>query len=65
MATLSAEGAKEYLDESRMKAITETVNWRIQNLMQLSMTQIPLQADSTEDDVEEDIAAAYVPKMTM
>ena len=64
-ATLSAEGAKEYLDESRMKAITETVNRRIQNLMQLSMTQIPLQADSTEDDVEEDIAAAYVPKMTM
>ena len=48
-----------------MKAITETVNRRIQNLMQLSMTQIPLQADSTEDDVEEDIAAAYVPKMTM
>lgn len=63
--TLSAEGAKEYMDESRIKAIAETVNRRIQNLMQLSMTQAPAQADSTEDDVEENIAEDYSPKMTM
>lgn len=64
-ATLSAEDAQEYLDESRIKAITETVNRRIQNLLQLSMTQSLLQADSTEDDVEEDIAETYFQKMTM
>ncbi len=63
--TLSAEGAKEYMDESRIKAITETVNRCIQNLMQLSMTQAPALTDSTEDDVEEDIAEDYSSKMTM
>lgn len=62
---LSAEGAKDYMDDSRIKAIVETVNRRIQNLMQLSMTQAPVQTDSTEDDVEENIARDYSPKMTM
>ena len=63
--TLSAEGAKEYMDDGRIKAIAETVNRRIQNLQQLSMTQAPVQTDSTEDDVEENIAEDYSPKMTM
>lgn len=63
--TLSADGAKEYMDDGRIKAIAETVNRRIQNLMQLSMTKAPLQADSTEDDVEENIAQDYSPKVTM
>ena len=44
--TLSADGTKEYIDESRIQSIVETVNRRIQNLLQLSMIhlykQIPL-----------------------
>lgn len=55
----SAEGAKEYMDDNRVKAIVETVRQRIQNLMQLSMTKIVVQADSTMDDVEENIAEDY------
>jgi len=53
------------MDEGRIKAIAETVNRRIQNLMRLSITQAPAQADTNEDDVEENIAANYSPKMTM
>ena len=63
--TLSADGAKEYMDDNRIRAIAETPNRRIQNLMQLSMAQAPVQTDSTEDDVEENIAEDYSPKMTM
>ena len=63
--TLSVDGAKEYMDAGRIKAIAETVNRRIQNLIQLSMTQAPVQTDSIEDDVEENIAENYSPKMTM
>ncbi len=63
--TLSAEGAKEYIDESRIKAIVETVSRRIQNLLHLSMAQVSVQTDSTEDDVEKDTAEDYTPKLTM
>lgn len=63
--TLSADGAKEYMDDNRIKAVAETTTRRIQNLMQLSMTQAPVQTDSTGDDVEENIAQDYSPKMTM
>ncbi len=63
--TLSADDAKEYMDDDRIKAIAETVNRRIQNLMQFSMTRAPIQTDSTEDDVEENIAEDYSPKTTM
>ena len=62
--TLSADGAKEYIDESRIQSIVETVNRRIQNLLQLSMIQTPVQTDSTEDDVDKDIAQDYSPKIT-
>ena len=63
--TLSAEGAKEYMDDNRIKAMVETANRRIQNLMQLSMTQAPVQTNSTEDDVEENIAQDYSQKMPL
>ena len=53
------------MDDGRIKAIAETVNRRIQNLQQLSMMQAPVQTDSTEDDVEENIAQDYSQKMTM
>lgn len=62
--TLSADGAKEYIDESRIQAIAEAVNRRIQNLLQLSMIQTPVQTDSTEDDVDKDIAQDYFSKIT-
>lgn len=64
-ATLSAESTKEYMDESRIRAITETVNRRIQNLRQLSVRQAPARVDSTEDDVEENIAEDYSRKIPM
>ncbi len=57
--TLSEEDAKEYIDESRIRAIVETVNRRIKNLQQISITQTPVQINSTEDDVEENIAKDY------
>lgn len=56
---LTVEEAKEYLDHNRVKAIVEVVQKRIQNLMQLSMTQTTVQTDSITDDVEENIAADY------
>ena len=62
-SVLTIDGAEEYMDDSRIRAIAETVNRRIQNLLQLSMTQTPVQAFSTEDDVEKDIAEDYTPKM--
>lgn len=57
---LSAEGAREYMDDSRIRGIAETTNRRIQSLMHQSMRKTPLRSDSTQDDVEEDIAEDYV-----
>lgn len=62
--TLSADGAKEYMDDDRIRAVAETVDRRIQNLMRLSMKRAQAQTDSAEDDVEENIAEDYSPKMT-
>ena len=63
--TLSADGAKEYMDESRVSMIAEATEGRIHNLFQLAMTQTATQAISTKDDVEENIAEDYAPKMSM
>ena len=57
--TLSAEDAKEYLDENRIRAIVETVHRRIENLRQISMQQNPRRIDCTADDVEKNIAEDY------
>ena len=62
---LTAEGAAEYMDESRIRAITGAVKRRIGYLSQLAMSQTPPQEHSTEDDVEENIAADYAPKMDL
>lgn len=61
--TMAVEEAKEYLDHNRVKAIVEVVQKRIQNLMQLAMTQTTVQTDSITDDVEENIAADYSQQM--
>lgn len=57
--TLSSEEAEEYIDGNRIHAIVEAVNRRIQNLRQISMEQFQGQSDSTQDDVEENIAKDY------
>ena len=60
---LSADGAEEYIDESRIRAITSAAQRRIEQLSQLAMSHAPKQALSTEDDVEGNIAEDYTPKM--
>lgn len=56
---LTAEGTEEYMDEKRIKAIVQTVQRRIEKVRQMSAAQTELQADTTEDDVEENIAREY------
>lgn len=51
-------GAEEYVDRHRVEAIAASVNQRIQMLETFVLTQQP-QVDSTENDVEEDMAAEY------
>lgn len=51
------------MDEYRIQMIVRSVQRRIGNLEGLARTHKPAQAISTEDDVEEDIAEDYTPKM--
>ena len=62
---LSCEEAADYIDEGRIHAITEGVQRRIAHLQELAMTQAPRQLDTTEDDVREEVAADYAPKMEL
>lgn len=62
---LSCEEAADYIDEGRIHAITESVQRRIGHLQELAMTQAPRQLDTTEDDVREEVAADYAPKMEL
>lgn len=61
----STEGAEEYIDEARIKVIAESTERRINNLYDIAIKQSPVHTTSTEDDVEEDIAEDYSPKMGM
>ena len=61
----STEGAEEYIDEARIKVIAESTERRINNLYDIARRQSPVHTTSTEDDVEEDIAEDYSPKMGM
>ena len=51
-------GAEEFIDQERVEAIAASVNQRIQMLGDFLLTQQP-QADSTENDVERNVAAEY------
>ena len=51
-------GAEEFIDKERVEAIVASVNQRIQMLEAFILTQQP-QIDSTENDVEENVAAEY------
>lgn len=56
---LTAEGTEAYMDETRVQAIKESARRRTDHLSRLAKTQMPAQEDSTNDDVQENIAAAY------
>ena len=51
-------GAEEFIDQERAEAIASSVNRRIQMLGDFLLTQRP-HADSTENDVERNVAAEY------
>lgn len=62
---LSCEGAVDYINESRIRAIAAGVERRINNLNQFAVAHTAECKDTTDDDVEEDIAEDYTPKMNM
>lgn len=62
---LSADGAKDYMDETRIWAIAGAAQRRIEQLSQLAMNHVPEYSLSTEDDVKENIAEDYTPKMEL
>ena len=62
---LSSGGAEEYVGKDRIRAIADGVQRRIENLSQIAMSHTPAQAITTEDDVAENIAEDYTPKMGM
>lgn len=51
-------GAEEFIDKERVEAIVASVNQRVQLLATFILTQRP-QEDSTENDVERNVAAEY------
>ena len=59
---LSVDEAKELIDERRIEAIAESIRNRIETLQGMAMTHTPVE-DTTEGDVEEDVAEDYQPKM--
>ena len=57
--TFAMEGASEYADEARVKAICDITQNRIRNLFDMSMYHTLAENMSTEGDVEENIAEEY------
>ena len=65
-AVLSDEKNGEFIDESRISAIASAAVGRVQTLREIALTHAPNLAEiTTEDDVEENIAEDYTPKMGM
>lgn len=62
--TMAVEEAQELIDERRIAAITDGVRKRIDTLQGMVLTHT-ITADTTDGDVEEDIAEDYTPKMNM
>lgn len=56
---LSADGAKDYMDEERIRTIIQSAQRRIGNLFRFAMEHVPTHPVFMEDDVEEDIAEDY------
>lgn len=57
--TFAGSAAKRYVDTERVHAITQGVQRRIGNLQRMALTNRPAQSVSAENDVTEDVAAAY------
>ena len=53
------------MDKNRIHVSAASTERRIQNLKKLAMEKNLIRTDSTEDDVKENIAQDYKPKMTM
>ena len=58
---LSVEEAQEFINERRIEAIAEAVRRRIDALQGIAKTHTPME-DTTEGDVEVNVAADYLPK---
>lgn len=57
------EGAKESIEENRVQAIVESVRRRAEDLAQFSKRFAPARELSTADDVKENTAEDYLPKI--
>lgn len=63
---LSSQQARDFVGSDRIEAIVETTERRIHYLQDIAMNQpLSIISDSTEDDVKENIAEDYTPKITM
>ena len=60
---MSVDEAKELIDERRIESITDSVRNRIKTLQGMAMTHTPVE-DTTEGDVEENVAADYQMKLS-
>lgn len=60
--TMAVEEAQELIDERRIAAITDAVKKRVDTLQGMALIRT-VTADTTDGDVEEDIAEDYTPKM--
>ena len=61
--TFTTGDAADYMDEARVSAIVDTVRKRIRQVEELTMSHTQAEVLSTEDDVEENVAESYGPKM--
>ena len=59
VSVLSDENAVDYYDARRVSVIAELAVKRIGDVEKLARAKMPAHTDSTEDDVERDVAAAY------
>ena len=57
--TFAVEGASDYADKARVKAICDITQKRIRNLSDMSMNYTPAENMSTEGDVKENTAEEY------
>lgn len=62
----AGKSAIDFISTDRVEAIIQSVEKRIQVLHELALSHQPMDiADTVENDVEENIAEDYTPKMTM
>lgn len=57
--TFAAGDASDYIDESRVNAIVDSVKKHIRQVEELAMGHTQAETRSTDDDVEENAAESY------